>query len=418
MEIPIFDAGWPIALILLGLVIYLVITWNHGYWKKRGVPYIKPLPILGNLKDSFLGKKSIGEVYSDLYWKFDGRRYAGIFAPIAPSLLIRDPELIKEILVKNFASFHDNTFELDINADPMFGRNPFVLRGERWKVSHLLNKNDCSGEFEAKELCSRFTTDVVTTCAYGINGNSIKNPDSEFRQAGREIIDQGTFNSFKVFIAFLMPSIARIFKFRFISKRVEEFFITMVNEVMTYRKEKNVTRNDYIQHLINIKNKAETFTDIDVAAQSTTFFLDGFETSATVFSCTLYCLATNPDVQTKLRDEVNRVIQEEGGELTYEGIHKMTYLDMVLSESLRLYTPLNFLTKLCTRSIQLPTSSGEEFTVEVGTPMIIPLYALHRDPKYFPDPETFNPDHFSEENKKNRHKYAYMPFGEGPRTCL
>ncbi|KAJ9574239.1 hypothetical protein L9F63_026115, partial [Diploptera punctata] len=218
--------------------------------------------------------------------KFDGRRYAGIFAPIAPSLLIRDPELIKEILVKNFASFHDNTFELDINADPMFGRNPFVLRGESWKVSRsrlmpaftasklktmfplipdvcrelkdLLNKNDCSGEFEAKELCSRFTTDVVTTCAYGINGNSIKNPDSEFRQAGREIIDQGTFNSFKVFIAFLMPSIARIFKFRFISKRVEEFFITMVNEVMTYRKEKNVTRNDYIQHLINIKNKAES----------------------------------------------------------------------------------------------------------------------------------------------------------------
>ena len=73
------------------------------------------------------------------------------------------------------------------------------------------------------------------------------------------------------------------------------------------------------------------FEDIDVAAQAVTFFLDGFETSSIALSFALYALATNPCVQTKLREEVNSVIKEEGGDLTYEGIQKMTYLDMVLS---------------------------------------------------------------------------------------
>ena len=68
MEIPIFDVWWPFVLLVLEWLIYVRLTWNHNYWKKRGVPYIKPLPIFGNIKDSILVKKSIGEVYRDLYW--------------------------------------------------------------------------------------------------------------------------------------------------------------------------------------------------------------------------------------------------------------------------------------------------------------------------------------------------------------
>ena len=73
------------------------------------------------------------------------------------------------------------------------------------------------------------------------------------------------------------------------------------------------------------------FEDIDIAAQATTFFIDGFETSSVALSFALYALATNPDIQTKLRAEVTAVLKEDGGELTYDGIHKMTYLDKVLS---------------------------------------------------------------------------------------
>jgi hypothetical protein len=65
------------------------------------------------------------------YRMLDGHRYGGAFKFGKPALIIRDPELIKDILVRDFTSFHDNEIQIDIDADPMFGRNPFVLRGER-----------------------------------------------------------------------------------------------------------------------------------------------------------------------------------------------------------------------------------------------------------------------------------------------
>jgi cytochrome P450 family 6 len=83
-----------------------------------------------------------------------------------------------------------------------------------------------------------------------------------------------------------------------------------------------------------------------------------------------------------------------------------------------MYPPVTFINRECTRPFKLDTPSGGSYVVEVGTSVIIPVYALHYDPAHFPEPHTFNPDRFTEENKKNRHKYVYLPFGEGPRICL
>jgi cytochrome P450 len=83
-----------------------------------------------------------------------------------------------------------------------------------------------------------------------------------------------------------------------------------------------------------------------------------------------------------------------------------------------MYPPAMFIPRQCTKPFRLETHSGAWFEVEAGTPVIIPVYALHYDPQYFRDPSTFDPDRFREENKKNRHKYAYLPFGDGPRICL
>jgi hypothetical protein len=88
------------------------------------------------------------------------------------------------------------------------------------------------------------------------------------------------------------------------------------------------------------------------------------------------------------------------------------------TEVLRMYPPAMFLPRECTKPFKLETHSGTSFGVEVGTPVIIPVYALHYDPHHFHDPMTFDPDRFSEENKKNLHKYVYLPFGNGPRMCL
>jgi cytochrome P450 family 6 len=88
------------------------------------------------------------------------------------------------------------------------------------------------------------------------------------------------------------------------------------------------------------------------------------------------------------------------------------------TEVLRMFPPVPFITRECTKPFKLETPSGGSYDIEVGTPVLIPVYSLHYDPQHFPHPKIFDPDRFSEENKKSRHKYIYLPFGEGPRICL
>jgi cytochrome P450 family 6 len=84
-------------------------------------------------------------------------------------------------------------------------------------------------------------------------------------------------------------------------------------------------------------------------------------------------------------------------------------------ETLRKYPPGPFLPRECTKNYTLP---GTDITIEKGTLIIIPVMGLHRDQKYYPDPEKFDPDRFSEEMKNNKPQFAYLPFGEGPRVCI
>ncbi|KAJ9580925.1 hypothetical protein L9F63_023897, partial [Diploptera punctata] len=293
-------------------------------------------------------------------------------------------------------------------------------------------------EFEAKELCARFTTDVVATCAFGIRGNALQNPDCEFRQMGRAIIEPGFWKNLMFLVITMFPRLSKVFKFSLASPSVYGFFMRIVNEVITYREQHNVARADFLQHLIDIKNRKiedkddnvsnghdskeispskYKFTEEDVAAQASTFFVDGYETSSSALAFTLYALAVNPDVQENLRKEVDSVIEKNGGELDFDGIQEMAYLEMVLSEALRKYPPAYFLTKMCTKPYKLETSGGV-YEVKPGTPVIVPLSSLHNDPKYFTDPERFDPERFNDGPRKNIQKFTYFPFGEGPRLCL
>ncbi|XP_069699320.1 cytochrome P450 6j1-like [Periplaneta americana] len=133
----------------------------------------------------------------------------------------------------------------------------------------------------------------------------------------------------------------------------------------------------------------------------------------------LYELALNPELQGRLREEITEVLTGHDQQVTYESIQQMIYLDMVVSETLLKYPVLGFLDRECLKDYELSHPSGKgTFTLPAGTGVYIPLLGIHRDPKYYPDPENFNPENFSKENKKARHKQAFLPFGDGPRQCL
>lgn len=86
-----------------------------------------------------------------------------------------------------------------------------------------------------------------------------------------------------------------------------------------------------------------------------------------------------------------------------------------LSETLRMYPPVGILLRKCTQPYQIPDTNT---VIPKGCQMFVPIYAFHHDPEYFPEPEEFRPERFSEENRKNIPQYAYMPFGHGPRVCI
>jgi cytochrome P450 family 6 len=91
----------------------------------------------------------------------------------------------------------------------------------------------------------------------------------------------------------------------------------------------------------------------------------------------------------------------------------------VFTETLRKYPSVSFLDRKCCSDYELPVPNGiGTITLSEGTGVYIPVLALHHDPTYFPEPEQFDPDRFTEENKGSRPNYTYIPFGEGPRVCI
>lgn len=161
-------------------------------------------------------------------------------------------------------------------------------------------------------------------------------------------------------------------------------------------------------------------TDDVITAQALIFFLAGFETTSTLLSFLSYELALNPDIQAKLQAEVDEATKEGRRKLSYERILSMKYLDQVISETLRKYPGGFIVVRQCVKDYKIEAKKDNEkdFTVEKDCLITVPVSGIHRDPNYFPEPDRFDPDRFSEENKGNIVSGSYMPFGSGPRNCI
>lgn len=128
-------------------------------------------------------------------------------------------------------------------------------------------------------------------------------------------------------------------------------------------------------------------------------------------------LTVNPDVQAKLYDEVSAT-NESGTTFDYDILNKMKYLDMIVSEVLRKWTPSPQTDRQVTAPYTLQISDRHSVKLNVGDGILIPMYSLHMDPKYFPDPTRFDPERFSKENLDKIVPGTYLPFGWGPRNCV
>jgi cytochrome P450 family 6 len=115
------------------IALYFYFTRNFKFWHKLGIPYVKPTPFVGNLKECVLLQRNIGEQLQRIYNEHNDKPYVGIFSFDKPSLLIRDPELLKNILVKNFQTFMDHMISVEDKFDPLFGNSLPLLKGQLWR---------------------------------------------------------------------------------------------------------------------------------------------------------------------------------------------------------------------------------------------------------------------------------------------
>lgn len=451
-----FTAYWGldgmIALTVLFITAYLYMTRKFNYWKKRGVVEVPPTPFIGNFMECAFLKKSPGQFMKDLYDRAKGLPYIGFYVIDKPFLLVRDRELVKNVLVKDFNQFADRYGSPDPN-DRLGYANLFFLNNPAWKILRTklspiftsgklkkmfelmiecaknldtylesLKVDDTRKEVDVKDIAAKFTTDMIGCIAYGLNVNSLNNPDAEFRKYGKMIFDFGYIRGFELLATFFFPNFVRLAGMKVFGKDSSTFLRNAFWETITQRMESGVKRNDLIDILIEIRKNYShqhiegfKFDGDDLVAQAAVFFTAGYETSSTTMAFTLYELAVQPDIQDKLRKEIVDAINESDGKITYDMVLSLPYLDMVVSETLRMYPTLPFLDRVATETYKIPNS---DLVLEKGTPIYISMLGMHFDPEYFPDPHKYDPERFSEENKRNIPSCVYFPFGEGPRICI
>lgn len=255
-----------------------------------------------------------------------------------------------------------------------------ALKGERF-------------EAEVKEISSLFTTDLIASIAFGINAHSLKNPEGEFRTQCRKMFIFDLKRSLEFSIAFFLPKLVSLLRVKIFTKEFSRFLRNTINHVIEDREIKGNQRNDLIDILIALKreggdsniNKAIAKSPDVLVAQAAVFLTAGFETSSTTMQFTLFELAKRPDLQERLRNEINEALVKEQGTLSYETVMSLEYLSMVVDEVLRLYPVLPFLDRQHKRPKGVQQGFNLKpycnFTMPDDMPVYIPIYGIQRDPK-------------------------------------
>ncbi|XP_026324881.1 probable cytochrome P450 9f2 [Hyposmocoma kahamanoa] len=475
----------PLWLLPGCLVVAVLLYFRQVYrlFKRRGVKTPRVIPPFGTTVSVMAQREHFAEQITRVYKQFPDQRFYGAFQFTKPLLQVRDIELIKKIGIEDFEHFIDHNSFVPEEYDPLFGRNLFSLKDQEWKdmrstvspaftgskikmmlplimevgnqmifslKKKIKESEQDSLEIDVKDLTTRCTNDVIASCAFGLKVNSYMDKDNQFYTMGKTVSNFTLRQLLMFFMLSSFPKLAGIFKLTLFPESVQNFYRTLVMETMQNRELQKIVRPDMIHLLMEARKGKLThdeessqdkdagfaaveessfgmrqvnrvWSDDDLIAQAILFFVAGFETVSSAMSFLLYELAINPDMQEKLYQEIRKNDAQNKGKFDYNSVQNMVYMDMVVSETLRLWPPSFALDRYCTKDYNMGKPNDEatdEYIIRKGDGLQIPVFAIHRDPKYFQNPDKFDPERFSEENKHKIQPFTYMPFGLGPRNCI
>lgn len=330
------------------------------------------------------------------------------------------------------------------------------VRGSAEKMqTHLLGlmnayeKNVATLPLEMSDVFSRYANDAIANCAYGFDINSFTDKNNDFFLNGKKLGNTSWKTMARFLLQHVAPGLAKWLGIGYFDAELREFFTDMIVQNMTTRRQQGIVRHDMVDLLLRTQGGVNTqpdeaestdikdgfatanesnigrakvhreWTETELIAQTFIFYVAGFDTTAALLVEVAYELMLDAQVQQKLIDEIDACRLELNGKpLTYERLQKLTYLDMVISEALRIRPPGAFVDRLCTKDISIPIDEQRTVEIKRGEQIWVPISAYHHDEQHFPNPDKFDPERFNDVNRLDINPAWYLPFGAGPRNCI
>lgn len=442
------------------------------YWAVRRVPGPPSTFLLGHLP---LMAKHGPDVFAVL-----AKTYGPIFRfhmGRQPLVIVADAELCREVGIKKFKSMPNRSLPSAISGSPLHLKGLFSTRDSRWSamrntlVSLYQPSNLASlipamqsyiestsrqvsaaaredQDIPASDLFLKMATDVIGQTAFGSNFGLLEEEEADHKLTKRTDHDVSSSliklhiyattsikmdltASFSIILGLLIPMLQE--PFRQILKRIPgtaDRKIDQTNrrlsekvEEMVAKKEQEMERGAMDKDIISAILRAREsdgamrglFTSDYVSSLAYEHLLAGSTTTSFTLSCLLYLVSKHPEVEKKLLEEIDRFGSHDLIPNAEDLQHKFPYLDQVIKETLRFYT----VSPLVARETSQQVEVGG-YVLPKGTWVWLAVGVLAKDPKNFPEPEAFRPERFDPdcEEEKQRHPYALIPFGIGPRVCI
>lgn len=368
-----------------------------------------------------------------LEFVLDARQYGDfvrfMFGPF-PVYIANHPDLAHEILVTKAASFYKSSVTKQVMKEAV-GDGLFTSDGETWKrqrklaqpafhtkriasyaevmveyTQRLIDRWQAGDVLDLEREMSTLTMQIVSKTLFNAH---IEGEEDDLAKAVRIVLQtiDKRFNRLLPMPAWLPTQENRQMKAGV--KRLDEIIQTFIDE----RRKTGEDKGDLLSMLMAAQDDENGggMSDRYLRDESVTVFGAGHETTSGALTWTFYLLSQHPEIEARLMAELDSVLG--GRPATFADLANLRYTEMVIKETMRLYPPAWSTTRESIEDVEI---GG--YTVKKQRNVFINIYGIHRDERFFADPLRFDPERFSAENEKNIPKYAYLPFGAGPRICI